>query len=207
MREACSYYPASAAAATSQYMISHHADDAAPRARSSNRAARAALGALLCLTLATSGCSSLFSEGAATSAGIAGTAVAGKLTHNATVAAGIGLGVLAAANAGVKYVEKDYHGDQQDQIAAIAGPLPTGQVAPWASRHSIQLEPDAQGKVTVSRVIGASELNCKEIVFSVDTVKKQVANSDFYVATICKDGDKWKWASAEPATERWGSLQ
>jgi len=27
------------------------------------------------------------------------------------------------------------------------------------------------------------------------------------VASVCRDGDKWKWASAEPATPRWGSLQ
>jgi hypothetical protein len=29
----------------------------------------------------------------------------------------------------------------------------------------------------------------------------------FYTANVCLDGKQWKWASAEPATERWGSLQ
>jgi len=164
------------------------------------------IAAALCLS--TSGCSSLFSEGAATTAGVGGTAIASKVTSNATVAAGIGLGVLAAAQAGVKAVERDYHGDQQDQIAEIAGPLAVGEVARWQSRHTIQLEPDASGKVTVSRVISANDLNCKEIVFSVDQQKKdQPIVSSFFVATICQDTLKWKWASAEPATARWGSLQ
>ena len=29
----------------------------------------------------------------------------------------------------------------------------------------------------------------------------------FYVSMICQDGDVWRWATAEPATSRWGSLQ
>jgi hypothetical protein len=36
---------------------------------------------------------------------------------------------------------------------------------------------------------------------------KKVLNRAFYTATVCLDGAKWKWASAEPATARWGSLQ
>jgi uncharacterized protein YceK len=165
----------------------------------------AVFGAAACLSL--SGCSSVFSEGAATGAAIGGTALATKVTRNATVASGIGLGVLAAAQAGVKYVEKDFHGDQQDQIAEIAGPLEVGKVAHWESRHSIQLEPDAVGKVTVNRIVSAGVLDCKEIVFSVDEMQDKTPHSAFYVATICRDATKWKWATAEPATERWGSLQ
>ena len=173
----------------------------------SSGARRLALGLALLLCIATSGCASLFSEGAAAGAGIAGTALASKVTRNPTVASGIGLGVLAAANAGVKAVERNYHGDEQDQIAEVAGPLALGQVARWQSRHTIQLEPDAAGKVTVSRVISANELNCKEIVFSVEDVGDKTSTSSFFVATICQDAAKWKWASAEPATARWGSLQ
>lgn len=157
--------------------------------------------------LALTGCSSLLSEGAAATAGVGGTAIAGKVTRNATVASGIGLGVLAAGAAGVKAVERDYHGDQQDKIAAVAGALKVGQVGYWESRHRIQLESDEAGRVTVSRVIGAAELSCKEIVFTVDDIKDKATVSAFYVATICKDAAKWRWASAEPATARWGALQ
>lgn len=170
------------------------------------------IGFLALLSLGVAGCSSLFHEGAASGAGVAGTALASKVTRNATVASGIGLGVLAAAQAGVKTVERNYHGDQQDQIAEIAGPLAVGQVARWQSRHTIQLEPDAGGKVTVSRLIGGNSLNCKEIVFSVEEMAdggtpNAAPVSSFYVATICQDASKWKWASAEPATARWGALQ
>ena len=157
--------------------------------------------------LGLSGCSSLLSESAATTAGVGGTAIASQVTRNATVASGIGLGVLAASQAGVKAVERDYHGDEQDRIAEIAGALKVGQVGQWESRHRIQLEPNQAGRVTVSRLIGAADLSCKEIVFTVDGVKDVKTVTAFYVATICKDATKWRWASAEPATARWGSLQ
>ena len=164
---------------------------------------------VLCATgsVTLGGCSSLFNEGAATAAGVGGTAIAGAVTRNATVASGIGLGVLAAGQAGVKAVERSYHGDQQDKIAGVAGALKVGQVAHWQSRHHIELEPDQGGRVTVSRVIGAADLDCKEIVFTVDEIKNKATTSEFYVATICKDAARWRWASAEPATPRWGALQ
>ncbi len=44
-------------------------------------------------------------------------------------------------------------------------------------------------------------------MFSVDTVADDQPQRAFYTATVCQDGARWKWASAEPATERWGSLQ
>jgi hypothetical protein len=163
--------------------------------------------ALVGLTLGATGCSSLLSEGSATAAGVAGTAVAASVTKNAAVSAGIGLGVLAAAQAGVKALERDYHGHQQDRIAEAAGGLAPGQVTRWESKHVIELEPDEAGRVTVSRVISATDLSCKEIVFSVDHVKDEATLSSFYVATICKDSLKWRWATAEPATARWGNLQ
>jgi hypothetical protein len=162
---------------------------------------------LIGLVLGVTGCSSVLSEGSATAAGVAGTAVAASVTKNAAVSAGIGLGVLAAAQAGVKALERNYHGHQQDRIAEIAGDLGMGQVAQWQSKHFIELEPDEAGRVTVSRVISATGLSCKEIVFSVDQVEDKNTLSSFYVATICKDSVKWRWATAEPATARWGSLQ
>lgn len=157
--------------------------------------------------LGLTGCTALLSEGAATTAGVGGTAVAGSVTRNATVASGIGLGILAASQAGVKAVERDFHNEQQDRIAAVAGGLAVGQVGRWESRHRIQLEPDEAGRVTVSRLFGAADLSCKEIVFTVDAVKDKEPVSAFYVATICRDASIWRWASAEPSTARWGSLQ
>jgi hypothetical protein len=156
-----------------------------------------------------SGCSSLYSEGATAGAGIAGAAVAGSITNNAAVATGIGLGAVAAARAGVQYSERVIHRNTQDGIAQVAGPLDVGGVAPWNVTHSVPLEEDEHGRVTVSRVISSGPLDCKEIVFSVDrtATQKTPAASAFYVASVCRDGNAWRWASAEPATERWGALQ
>jgi hypothetical protein len=161
------------------------------------------------ISSALSGCSSLYSEGATAGAGVAGAALAAKVTSNAAVATGIGLGAVAAARAGVQYSERVVHKNTQDGIAKIAGPLDVGAVAPWSVTHSLPIEDDEHGRVTVSRTISAGALDCKEIVFSVDqsATKNVPASSAFYVASICRDGNNWKWASAEPATERWGALQ
>lgn len=160
-----------------------------------------------CTTL--SGCNSLYSEGASASAGVAGAAIAGKVTSNAAVASGIGLGALAAARAGVAYTQRVMHTYTQDMIAQAAGPLAVGAVAPWIAIHNVPLEDDEKGRVTVSRTISSGTLDCKEIVFSVDTPadKDKPAGSEFYVAAVCRDGNAWKWASAEPAVARWGALQ
>lgn len=160
-------------------------------------------------SLACSACSSLYSEGAQTTAGIGGAAIASKVTNNAAVATGIGLGAVAAAKAGVQYSERVVHTNTQDSIAKSAGPLDVGAVAPWSIKHSFPIEDDEHGRVTVSRAISTGALDCKEIVFSVDhdATKDKAASSAFYVASVCRDGETWKWASAEPATQRWGALQ
>ena len=185
---------------------SANASSAAKRGRP-NTTALVALA--VAITSALSGCSSIYSEGATAGAGIAGAALAAKVTSNAAVATGIGLGAVAAARAGVQYSERVVHKNTQDGIAKIAGPLDVGAIAPWSVTHSVPIEDDEHGRVTVSRTISAGALDCKEIVFSVDQTATQnvPASSAFYVASICRDGDNWKWASAEPATERWGALQ
>jgi hypothetical protein len=157
-----------------------------------------------------SGCTSLYTESATTGAGIAGAALAAKVTNNAAVATGIGLGMVAAAKAGVQYTERVVHTETQDAIATAAGPLRPGAVANWRVSHVMPIEDNQQGRVTVSRTISTGKLDCKEIVFSVDTAAANSAAptaSGFYVAAICRDNKAWKWASAEPATERWGALQ
>ncbi|SIT40678.1 conserved exported hypothetical protein [Paraburkholderia ribeironis] len=185
------------------------ADRTRPTAGCGRSHAMALVVLALVVSSALSGCSSLYSEGAVAGAGVAGAAVAGKVTSNAAVATGIGLGAVAAARAGVQYSERVVHRNTQDSIARAAGPLAVGAVAPWSVTHSFPIEDDEHGRVTVSRAISTGALDCKEIVFSVDQTATQnvPANSAFFVASVCRDGDNWKWASAEPATERWGALQ
>ena len=162
---------------------------------------------LLACTAALGGCGSVLTSSTADVAGIAGAGIAGAVTKDPTAAAGIGLGVASAAGAGLQYAERVVHGREQDQIAEAAGPLPVGQVGHWSVSHAIPIEDDEHGDLVVTRLIGADDFNCKEIVFSVDTMENKVVHRAFYTATVCQDGTTWKWASAEPATARWGSLQ
>jgi hypothetical protein len=165
-----------------------------------------ALCALGALSLGLGGCSSLYMESAVTGAGIAGAGIASQITSNAAAATGIGLAAVAGAKAGVQYTQRVAHGYAQDQIAQAAGPLKPGAVAQWSVSHSIPIEDNEHGRVTVSRIISQGQLQCKEIVFSVDR-DGPPPDSAFYLAAVCLDGSTWKWASAEPATQRWGALQ
>jgi hypothetical protein len=162
---------------------------------------------LLACAAALSGCGSVLTATTSDVAGIAGAGAASAITKSPTAAAGIGLGIAAGANAGLQYVERDVHRAEQDRIAQAAGPLPPGQVGHWNVSHKIPIEDDEHGDLVVTRLIGSSDFNCKEIVFSVDTIEKKQPQRAFYTATVCQDGPTWKWASAEPATARWGALQ
>ncbi len=174
---------------------------------SSHRAPRWRYGvlALACLPLAD--CGSVLTEGTADAAGIAGAGIASSITKNGTLAAAIGLGVRSVADAGLKYAERRVHRAEQDRIATVAGGLNPGEVGVWSVTHDIAIEPDARGTLTVARNFGGPGFACREIVFSVEGGKPEAPTHEFYTATVCRDGETWKWATAEPATERWGSLQ
>ncbi len=161
----------------------------------------------LLLVLTLSGCGSVLTASTADVAGIAGAGVAGAVTKSGAAATGIGLGIAAGANAGLQYVERDAHSTEQDRIAAAAGALDPDVVGHWDNTHAVPIEANEHGDVVVTRLIGSDAFTCKEIVFSVDTVEKEQPHKAFYTATVCLDGTTWKWASAEPATDRWGNLQ
>jgi hypothetical protein len=161
---------------------------------------------VICLGLLV-GCESVLTASTADVSGIAGAGIAGAVTKSPAAAAGIGLGVAAAANAGLQSVERDVHRVEQDRIAAVAGVLEPGAIGHWSVSHSIPIEADEHGDLVVTRLVGSDDFSCKEIIFSVDTVVKKVPQRAFYSAAVCRDGQVWKWASAEPATARWGFLQ
>lgn len=171
------------------------------------RGVRAAFFAAFAVSGATlSGCGSLLTEGSAAGAGVAGAGIAGAITNNASATAAIGLGVNAAALSGLKALEKRVHQSEQEAIATAAGPLGVGVSAHWSISHKVRIEANEHGELTVSRLIQAGDLDCKEVIFSVDTTDK-VQKRAFYVTTVCRDGVTWRWAAAEPATRRWGALQ
>jgi hypothetical protein len=158
-------------------------------------------------------CSSLLTQSAGAGAGVGGAAVANAITSNGAVTAGVGLGAQAAAIAGVQYLEKRVHGTEQTAIATAAGPVPVGGVGSWRIVHDIPIEDNAHGELTVVQeftpdlpAIGLA-FDCKQIIFSVDTTAHHQPKRDFYTAYVCRDDAVWKWASAEPATARWGALQ
>jgi hypothetical protein len=162
---------------------------------------------LLMCAGALSGCGSVLTATTSDVAGIAGAGVATAVTKSPAAAAGIGLGIAAGANAGLQVVERNVHRAEQDRIAEAAGPLEPGVVGHWNVSHPVPIEDDEHGDLVVTRLIGAADFNCKEIIFSVDTKVKNTLQRAFYTATVCQDGTAWKWASAEPATARWGALQ
>jgi hypothetical protein len=159
---------------------------------------------LLLACLALPGCGALLSEGSSAAAGIGGASLAEAVGANAAATTGIGLGVQAGARAGLQYAQRRSRNAAQLRLAAVAGPLEVGGVTRWDTDHSLPIEAEERGEVTVVRRIAAGDLDCKEIVFSVEGDPPARA---FYTATICRDGTTWRWATAEPATERWGSLQ
>ena len=166
------------------------------------------LAVLLPCVAALAGCGPLLS---ATTSDVAGTASAGAANAvgaSAAAATGIGLGIAAGANAGLQYVERDVHGAEQDRIAEAAGKLQPGMIGTWDVVHDIPIEPNEHGEVIVTQVLGSPDFACKAIVFSVDTTQDgKTVSRAFYTATVCRDGAHWKWATAEPATARWGALQ
>ncbi|HEX2942239.1 MAG TPA: hypothetical protein VHO91_14415, partial [Rhodopila sp.] len=65
------------------------------------------LALLLASSCALSGCGSVLTASTADVAGIAGAGISGAVTKSPTAAAAIGLGVAAAANGGLQYVERN----------------------------------------------------------------------------------------------------
>jgi hypothetical protein len=147
--------------------------------------------------LATSGCASV---GAAS--GAAAAAATGIVTANPAVGVGVGIAVQAATDEAVNRFLKSMHADQQELIAETAGRLPVGGSDTWRIKHAIPVE-NGQGEVRVTRAFASELALCKEFVFSV----KDGDAAQWFTASTCRDARGWQWASAEPAVERWGTLQ
>ena len=127
----------------------------------------------------------------------------GGATANPAIGFGVGVATIAITDYTFKHVEKSWHQGEQDAIASIAGPLAAGARTPWQVKHSLPFG-NEHGELEVVRLIDNPLAACKQIVFSV------VDDGDppaWFSADICQQGETWKWASAEPAVERWGFLQ
>ena len=146
-----------------------------------------------------SGCSGLnASAGDAGSIGLG--AAVGLATGNPIIGVAVGIASNAALNAGIDYVEREQQAATQEAIAAKAGSAPVDEWVSWATEAEVELDPDA-GRLIVVREFGDA-FPCREIIFT-----EYGQRDRFYTATVCRGTQKWSWAVAEPATERWGDLQ
>ena len=127
--------------------------------------------------------------------------VSGAVTGNPAIGIGVGIVVRAGTNELVDRVTRTRKSNEQDAIAAVVAGLNTGESGFWAVDQ--RMVGDAQGEVRVIRVIQTPLATCKELLFSV------VSDNDarWFTTTACQQGDRWKWAAAEPAVSRWSSLQ
>ena len=174
-----------------------------PAAALSGNRLRLMLAGALCVgaSLLTSGCSSV---GAAS--GAAAGVASGLVTSNPAIGIGVGIAVQAATDEAVGHYMRVMHTDQQNLIAALAGAMPVGETRPWAVKHTLPIE-NGHGQVRVTRAFSSALALCKDFVFSVQDGDGPNAHEDWYTASACRQDKGWKWASAEPAVERWGALQ
>lgn len=157
-----------------------------------------ALSAILAAAASLAGCASVGDVSGAL-AGI----VSGAITANPAVGISVGIAVRAGANEAVRTVSRNRRRNEQDAIASAAADLAPGDSAEWGVDQKIT--GDAYGEVHVLRVIETPIALCKELLFSV--AEGEAEAPAWFTTTACRAGERWKWAAAEPAVERWVNLQ
>jgi hypothetical protein len=125
---------------------------------------------------------------------------------NPLVGVAVGVAANTAVDAATDYIVRKRQQAEQDAIAAEVATMDVGDRRSWKIRHDIPIG-NEQGEVQVTRVIATPIALCKELVFSVDSGSGEELKRALYTTQACQDGQQWKWALAEPAVERWGSLQ
>ncbi len=154
------------------------------------------------LATALAGCSSV---GGFTGA-VAGIAT-GTFSSNPAVGVAVGVSVKAATDTAMNRVFRNMQADEQDRIAEIAGGLDVGERQPWKIHHLFSYGDEA-GELQVVRSIDNALANCKEVMFSVVGGKPDAPTREWFITQTCQHSNgRWHWAAAEPAIERWGTLQ
>jgi hypothetical protein len=138
--------------------------------------------------------------------GVASGAIAGGATANPAIGFAVGVATDAATHAVVRGVSRAWTHAEQAAIAAAAGGLAVGERAPWHVEHLVPVG-NEHGELEVVRLIDNPLAPCKEVAFSVDRGAGAGLRRSWYTTTLCRQGEAWTWAAAEPAVERWGYLQ
>jgi hypothetical protein len=133
-------------------------------------------------------------------AGVAAGGSAAAATGNPAIGYAVGIGVRAGASELRKYVVRVRHRGEQDAIAEVAGTAPLNQSRPWEIRHTIPIN-NIRGLLVVVAEIPNSLTPCRQVIFT-----SEDANTPF-TTQVCRSEDRWHWAAAEPAVDRWGNLQ
>ena len=127
-------------------------------------------------------------------------------TANPAVGIAVGVGVNAGIDATFAYIQRKRQQAEQDAIVGEAATMRPGERRPWKIDHVIPIG-NEHGEVVVVRDIPNALAPCKQLAFSVDTGSGATTAHHWYTTDACQDARRWKWALAEPATERWGTLQ
>lgn len=117
----------------------------------------------------------------------------------------VGVGTRAVADEGLRRVSRRWSRTEQDALAAAVGGMAVGEVRPWEVRHDLPIG-NKRGEVRVLRAVESPLAECKEALFSVESGEGAEAARRWFLTSACRQAEGWKWATAEPATERWGSL-
>ncbi|HEY7577676.1 MAG TPA: hypothetical protein VH855_08775 [Acetobacteraceae bacterium] len=139
-------------------------------------------------------------------AGAAAGGATAAASANPLVGIAVGVAVNSAIDATTNYVTRKRQQAEQDAIAAEVATMDVGDHRPWQIRHDIPIG-NEHGEVRVTRVIATPIAVCKELLFSVESGSSDASKRAWYATQACEQGQHWKWALAEPAVERWGSLQ
>jgi hypothetical protein len=142
-------------------------------------------------------------SGCAALGGVSGVVVAiasGTFTHDPALGLSLAIATKAAVDDLNNRLARNTQHAEQEAIAQAASGLQPGEEATWAMHHRFPPR-DVGGEVLVTRLIDTPLTHCRELLFSV------TGQPSWFVTTACRSGDHWQWATAEPAVERWGSLQ
>ncbi|MDJ0390490.1 hypothetical protein QMO56_20470 [Roseomonas sp. E05] len=166
--------------------------------------------ALALLALLVTGCekNSEVATGAGSVAGGVGGVAIGGLTSNPAVGYAIGLALRSAVSATLGSWFRSLRHDEQEAIATAAGEMQPGESRLWKIEHGLPFGwQNAKGRMEVTRVIENPLADCREVMFSLAGGKPADPPEGIFIATTCRQAEGWKWATAEPAVERWGALQ
>jgi len=136
--------------------------------------------------------------------GAAAGLLTGAATANPAIGISVGIAVRSGTNELLDRVTRVRKANEHEAIAAAAE-LDVGESRVWAVDQKVV--GDAQGEVRVLRVIDTPLALCKELLFSVAEEKTGTLRREWFTTTACQRGGEWKWATAEPAVERWLNLQ